>query len=120
MNNNQSDKQLGVYIVGTILAALIAVAFWQSPAFGAGIGWIAFGTIIFAFLIGNYFLFRYDLVREIAVGYGIISLITAFYGSFVTFQVIPATVYAVVIALAILGIYLSSEEPQTPARHPVL
>jgi hypothetical protein len=115
-NEYQSEKQIGVYIVGTILAALIGFGVWQSPNYGAGLAWIAFGTTIFGVLVCNYFLFHEDLERELAVGYGVFSLITAFYGTYVTYQVIPAAVYGIVIVCAILGIYLTPEKSQQQVR----
>ena len=104
-----ADKQLMVYAVGLILGILIGIALYQNENFGQGHALLAFGTIQLIFLIGNYVIFHKYLDRALVAIIGILSLITAFSGTYLIDQLIYAIVYASIICIVLLGIYLHVE-----------
>jgi len=104
-----ADKQLMVYAVGIILGLLIAIAFYQNEELGLSYALIAFGTVQLIFLIGNYSIFGKYLDRTLVAIIGMIALMTAFYGTYLIDQLIYAIVYASIICIILLGIYLHVE-----------
>lgn len=103
------DKQLMVYAVGLILGLMIGIAFYQNEELGLEIGLMAFGTIQLVFLIGNYMIFGKYLDRSLVAIIGIVSLVTAFFGTYLIDQLIYSIIYAGTICIILLAIYLHVE-----------
>lgn len=104
-----ADKQLMVYAVGIILGFLIAIAFYQNEEIGLSYALTSFGTIQLIFLIGNYYIFGKYLDKGLVACIGIISLVTAFFGTYLIDQLIFAIIYATIICIVLLAIYLHVE-----------
>ncbi|MCK5261229.1 MAG: hypothetical protein KAJ44_03535 [Thermoplasmatales archaeon] len=103
------DKQLMVYAVGLILGLMIGIAFYLNVELGVNMSLIAFGTIQLLFLVGNFVIFGKYLDKSFVAIIGILSLVTAFFGTYLIDELIFSIIYAGVICIILLAIYLHVE-----------